>query len=30
MEALADALFRAIESGNWLEADRLIDEIEEE
>jgi hypothetical protein len=30
MEALTEALIRAMESGNWQEANRLIDRIEEE
>lgn len=30
MEALTDALIRAMESGNWKEVNRLIDRIEEE
>jgi hypothetical protein len=30
MEALTEALIRAMESGNWQEVNRLIDRIEEE
>lgn len=30
MEALADALIRAMESGNWQEVNRLIDRMEAE
>ena len=30
MEAITEALFRAIEIGDWKEAERLIDRIEEE
>lgn len=30
MEALTEALIRAMESGKWEEVNRLIDRIEEE